>query len=578
MIQFNFETIRTRIRNRLAASTEWKEILYHSTNQRLIDAIALELAFQASYTERGLIESKWGKAQNKSSLLLQAPFIDYFPHRKIGSYGNLVISTSETFDATYSEDIIIPKWSIFSNGGDIKFTNPTAYNFRKTQTNLTIEVVQGTPLTKSYTASGNLFESVIVDNANIEDNYFECFVNGEAFTEIATIRLAEDGDAKVFTIENLTDFSGIKIIFGDDNFGYRLKAGDVVTFNYVETLGNSGDIGSDNIITTVETVFRNSLNNVIDMFCKNTEAISGGDDYEEIEEIRARGPKAYETKDKAVTKDDYENLIENYFSFAEKVVCWGEKEYSIDNNNPPGTFVPLEENLVHLAILSDLGENITSSQKTQIRNYLDDKKSPTDIIQFSDVEVIYLVFDVIAYISDSAYTDAAVTSNIQTVLETTYDVLNSTFKKGLYESDYVALIDNTEGVDHHNTILSYYKLHSFSSSGGPYLVDILLNVENIEPGSVEVYTKLDNEDFVLVCTDDGTGGWIPESGFSVTGTISYLIGEGNVTITSGLTQDQSRYSVKVTFNNLSEDLELTQRFQIYGYAESTITIVYMEGV
>ena len=95
---WDFEGIKERIKSRLALLSDWADILLYGTNERLIDAMAYILDKFAVYGEYLLRESKWQLAQNRPSLLYQAPYLKYIPYRKQGANGYVEISTDEDYE------------------------------------------------------------------------------------------------------------------------------------------------------------------------------------------------------------------------------------------------------------------------------------------------------------------------------------------------------------------------------------------------------------------------------------------------------------------------------------------------
>lgn len=573
IVSFTYDAIKDRVLARLRSSDEWKDILYHSVNQRLIDAFAKELSYCQNNGEMFLSESKWNIAYNITSLLAMTDFFSYTPYRKIGATGTLKISTSETFDATYPVQIAIPKYSYFSNGNDVYYTTTEDSVLFPSQEYIEIPVVQGIPKTYDYVASGNIYESIVINNDSIENEYYDLLVNGITWDTIENIRLADDGEDLVYTLKNKIDFSGIVLRAGNDYFGKKFDSGDVIEFKYIETLGSTGDILSTDIITTVESSFQDNNGTDVTLYCTNDDALSGGQDYEEKESIRANAPRFYQVGDRPLGLSDYIVILESY-SFITKANAWGEAEYNIDNSNPVGTYIAPEENVIHVVGLTSSNGSITSAQETTIRDDINLTKPPTDIIQFEDTLIVYLIFNTTAYISDRSYSGSSVQQNIINDLESRYSPALSTFGDSLYYSDYICLIDLSEGVNHHTTTLQLYVLKSFNTA---YEATISPLIENITTSSVSIYYKLTTAStYTLLATDDGVGGWNWESGYTGSGSIVYSTGEATITVTSGITGTYSNYDIKVVFSIDDNDVTLTQRNQILLYGDNNITTQYME--
>jgi hypothetical protein len=573
MVDFSFSAIQQRVLARLRASNNWGDILYNSVNYRLIDAFSAELAYASQNGSMLLYESKWNLALNRSSLLSQTDFFSYNVFRKIGATGTLKISTSETFNATYPIQILIPKYSMFSNGNNIYLCCTEDSVLFPNQEYISIPVVQGIAQSVSYVAAGNNFETIIVNNDSIENYIYDLYVNGNLWTKVDNIRLATSGTDLVYTLKNKIDFSGIILRAGNDYFGKKLEAQDAIEFKYIETLGDTGNILSTDIITTVESNFIDNNSNPVDLFCTNLTAIEGGSTYEDTESIRANAPRFYQTGNRAIGLIDYMVILEAY-SFIVKTNAWGESEYNIDNGNPLGTYISTQENVIHLCGMTTTGESISNAQETTIRNDINLIKPPSDIIQFEPVLSLYLIFNITAYISDRSYTGAVVTQNLITALSNAYSINLAEFKKPIYNSDYISMIDQVAGIDHHTTSIDLYALKSFTTA---YEADLSVFINDMTPSTIKVYYKTINATtWTLLATDDGVGNWNMEGGYSGSGSVIYNTGECNITIVSGISGDYIQYELKVVFSKDSNDVLLQKRSQILVYGDSLITTSYMQ--
>jgi hypothetical protein len=244
----------------------------------------------------------------------QTEFFNYVPHRKVGSKGIIRVSTDPDFIGDYPVTIDIPKYTEFSNG-TTSFVSTTSRILSPGQDYIDIDVIQGVPKSKQYEITsaqfpdGTDYVELILDNDSIENTMYDVSVNGITWSNVEHIRLAVDGEDQVYVIKNAIDMSGIVLQFGNDVFGKKLSIGDIVTLEFVETKGENGNILSANNVTTILGDFIDSNSQPVDLYCKNTDIIVGGTDYESIEAIRVNAPRSYQTGDRAMTRQDYETII-----------------------------------------------------------------------------------------------------------------------------------------------------------------------------------------------------------------------------------------------------------------------------
>jgi len=574
MIQFDADSIKERIKTRLQAKESWKNILFFSTNQRLIDIFAEELAYDMQYDEMLTTECKWNIAQQKTSLMAETKFFNYYPHRKIGSSGNLRVSTSKTFNTTYGVTISIPKYSVFKSSSGLSFSCTETTDLPIYDAYIDIPITQGIPMSETFTAIGDVYETFYIYNDSIENSVIDVYVNGTKWIKVDSIREAENIDSLNYVVTTLNDFSGISIKFGNDYFGKKLVEGDVVLVKYLETSGSNGNVDSSNIITKVSSTFYDINTDPVTLYCTNLVAISGGLDYEDIETIRDKAPATYATGDRAISKYDYKEIIES-FSFVKKAIVWGEAEYNEDAGNLPGTYVPVEENVVHVAVVSESDADLTNDEELEIRTELNNKKPPTDLVVFSDVIFTYIVFSVQAYVSDTNYALSTVKASIESTLENTYSLSSMNFFTPIRFSDYVALIDDVSGVDYHDTTVSYFILSKFNSS---YEGGIAIAMSNIEEGSVKIYARnstVVGSSFFQIGYDDGSGNLLGYGSYTFSAsTINYNTGEGNLIVISGLTEDYTSYIIKTEYSTTITNIIPTERNQIVSYGGSTVVAEY----
>lgn len=581
-MDFDTDSIRNRMITNLRSKASWANILFFSTNQRLIDIVSEDINNLAHYDEYLTRETKWTFAQNLSSLIYQQKYLGYDSHRIIGAKGNIRISSDSGFASPPTKTIEIPKYSIFTNDdATIKVTTIQNESLLTINNYIDVEVVQGIPREFTRTAIGELYEEMEVDNEAIENVTYELYVNNTLWEEIDNMRLAEDGEALVYEIENKPDSSGIILKFGNNIFGKKLEVGDTVVFKYIETLGAGGNITSEDIINKVESSIYDIDSARVEIFVTNVDPIDGGDGAEDIEDIRAKAPNAFQTGDRATTKADYKAiLLQN--DYVDKANVWGEYEYNQDEGNSPGTFIPLEENVVHVVAFSPGGTALTPTQINEILEYINDFKSPTSIVRFEDVVFIYMVFIIEAFVSDRSYTLSEVQNNIlygdtedYKGITIEYGIDNMNFEKNIYQSDYISHLDSIPGVNYHNSVINLYNLSVFNS---PYESTIAIPLFEITTGTIEVYVKNDvlSLDWTKIGVDNGVGGFTAEAGYDLTGsTINYLTGEGSLIVVSGLTGLYSDYEIKYYYSLVSDNIILTGRNQILRYGESTVTVQYI---
>ena len=598
IMKFDYDSVLARLKARVLSKLDGENLLLFSTNSAFLEAAAEEFADADMYDEFLTREAVWETAQGYNSIMKQVSFYDYKPHRKVGSAGYIRVSTSKTFDGSWGTNITIPKFTQMSGGG-LTFLSKESTYLAANANYVDIPVIQGEKTEKTIEITSTAYPelryaSIAIKDPDIENSLYSVKVNGVLWTEVNSIRLATSNEDLYYTLQTLSDFSGVEITFGNGVFGKKLEYGDIVTFEYLPTKGEDGNVLSGGIITSVDTALKDESGSDVELFCTNLDALVGGSDYESVESIRSTAPLSFQTGNRAISSSDYATLIKQT-NLVDKVQVWGEKEINEDAGNKPGTYVESSENLIYITGITvdpetGIGLPLSESSKSLIREALNDKKGTTDILQFVDTQVVYVTFESEVYISNTKYSSEQVIGNVHNALASEYSLSEAAYKKNLYFSDYYKTIDAAEGVDHHRTTLSFSEFFKFSSA---YLVSMNINLANIMPGTVKLYirdTAADGE-WSQLGHDNGSGILVgdqidpddPSQGsYDLnSATISYLDGTiGDVIITYGLDQPFSNYEIRVDFalqDSEEGDLNLKYRQQLFAYYKDKI-ITHIMGV
>lgn len=598
VMKFDYDSVLARLKARVLSKLDGENLLLFSTNSAFLEAAAEEFADADMYDEFLTREAVWETAQGYNSIMKQVSFYDYKPHRKVGSTGYIRVSTSKTFDGSWGTNITIPKFTQMSGGG-LTFLSKESTYLAANANYVDIPVIQGEKTEKTIEITSTAYPelryaSIAIKDPDIENSLYSVKVNGVLWTEVDSIRLATSNEDLYYTLQTLSDFSGVEITFGNGVFGKKLEYGDIVTFEYLQTKGEDGNVLSGGIITSVDTALKDESGSDVELFCTNLDALVGGSDYESVESIRSTAPLSFQTGNRAISSSDYATLIKQT-NLVDKVQVWGEKEINEDAGNKPGTYVEASENLIYITGITidpetGIGLPLSESSKSLIREALNDKKGTTDILQFVDTQVVYVTFESEVYISNTKYSSEQVIGNVHNALASEYSLSEAAYKKNLYFSDYYKTIDAAEGVDHHRTTLSFSEFFKFSSA---YLVSMNINLANIMPGTVKLYirdTAADGE-WSQLGHDNGSGILVgdqidpddPSQGsYDLnSATISYSDGTiGDMIITYGLDQPFSNYEIRVDFalqDTEEGDLNLKYRQQLFAYYKDKI-ITHIMGV
>ncbi len=613
-MNFDRDSVIDRMVTKLRGKASWSQILFYSTNKRLIDVVGDEIAELARYGEENKKETRWKYAQNRTSLVAQCESKRYRPHRKIGATGSAWISANKAtfsnywnsytpyvvgdlardggyiYEVTidnidtipsanqgvgkawvrksfiYPNIVPIPKYTalkatdgaIYSTIADTSLTTVGDY--------VEIPVVQGIKKTYTVVAEGNPFEEIEISLSDIDDAIYEVKVNNISWREVEYIQAAEESEA-VFELENKVDFSGIYLKFGNDITGKSLSKGDTITFIYLETKGSSGNITTKGAINSVEDSLIDNNGVTVPLFAHNDDAIVEGKDYETADEIRLNASQFAQSEGLLAGEPNYEQFLRS-FPFVQKAVVWGAYQRNKDEGRDLWEYVPTNENLVFISAYTtgDTPVQLTSEQKVQIIEEAVTKNAPTDILSFVDTQFVYMDIHVEAFIKSTDYRLSDMKTLIQKKLWDEYNISKKDFKEDLYNTPFDSFIQNIEGIHHHNSYLTFFDEVLFTSQG-PYTAAGIIPLAPLLPSTVKVYvmdTSLEAPVWELVAHDDGNGNLTGDNAFVVaSSTVIYATGAVTVNVTTGLSKAFQNYKVKMGGRLVSEDAIIETRNQVF---------------
>lgn len=549
---FDYDSIITELQNRLSLLSDWVNSLFLGVYQRIIDMIAYateKIVYVAEflYTEAGFIT-----ATLRESVMPVCKVLSYTPHRKIGASGNLSLSADSSFSATYvytGESVTIPKWTQFKNSAGDTFvycTEETIY-YKNTVGSISIPVSEGVYTEYIHTALGNASEVITLYSDSIDNDNIEVFIVNSDNEVLYTVNICGvNGIANELffindlvnyycKIENLNDFQGIKLTFGDGVSVRQLSANERVMIKHAITNGEDGNIGSTGIITSIQDTLYDATDTEVTLYVTNGEEISNGQDIETLTSIQYNAPLLWQSGYRAGTKADWAILLEAH-SYIHKAKVWTNEDLISSNEE--------DVNKVFVTAVSTDGSDLTTSQRSVVNLYMKDYKSPSELIEWADLQIIWLLTKIEGWVSTGSFT--AMESSIFDTLDEEYGILNVDFKQNVYESEFIDTLNNIANLDHHNSEL-YYMEKNFNSVTsnhtlwGIYTSGTAAQKTLLKPETLELYLNMVymSGTPLLVGKDvTGVGSIIGQNGHSISGgAINYdtgVISFNDTTITDNL--------------------------------------------
>lgn len=464
----------------LQQDPSWKVVANDSVVAALVRSNAEELAEAARYAEYQFKESKWDTAQNISSILAHSNLIGYAPKRKISARGKIYISKSPLIHyvgRTISTEKFKKGISSWAYNKGLKVYSTSTITDSKGNSYVaipsmlsagspyaTLKIIQGERKTlfldintirQTATVSKldpYIYIPVVIKNCEAADNteskqFFRVYVAYANESDLSDITYKEYRVVDSLLLSNTGDYD-VEVyndLYSRDLFYFKFnndpQRGSTLNISqssslvglkidYLESKGAEGNLVNSFETFTVEGVYspEDISNKTYTLYGVNLESIIGGTEEETASEIKQKAPKNYITYYGAGTKEAYEkaisslvlNFIYNDTSYTltpKKVKVYGGEENTTGGTRRVTYITFLANNLEDLASQSTISEDFYSTIGDNLELYLDNLKSPQDILRFKAPKYIPFALSLTCTISRDGDSIEDNASNIRNYIE-----------------------------------------------------------------------------------------------------------------------------------------------------------------
>ena len=519
-VDIDFESIVIDLQNRLKLQDSWKDIGASGTGETLIELFAYVLTNGLYYTERRATESYLQTARLLSSVKNLVALIGYLSKRKTSSVGILTFSIA----VATSKNVYIPKYTQCASSDGTLFITIEDAVIIKGQTSVGVKAIQGQIAQLEVSASGSISQEYLINNTNVENSAsitnptLNVYVDNVLWMKVDSF-IDSVSDSTHYKVINEIDDT-VTIVFGDDITGASPIVGSTILIKYVRSDGLAGNVTNTGLITTLNSVIYDEEGVAVTVTVTNNVSFLGGDDAEDIEEIRYEAPRVFKTGDRAVNRTDYIAILENYPGVA-NVNVWGEKEEA----DLLGVDAILAlRGMVRISIILQNWILPDTAFKSMLSTYLyDEKAEMTDRYEY----ITPTILDIIAVVELKATTGSSLSDaqiNAEAAINDQF-VLGGTTNLGeiIKYSNILAAVNDLDDIAYANMILEVRRVLT-TGYNSSYGFGALLDCLPIKPGTVRLFI-----DDVYLTTDvdngDGTGHFTLATPYVISGTINYSTGE-----------------------------------------------------
>lgn len=352
----DFDLIKSNLKDFLKSQDTFTDYDFDGSGLNvLLDVLAYNTHYNAMYTNLAVNEMFLDSASKRDSVISIANNYGYLPTSRTSAVAQIALSIP--IGSNTSRTLSLPKYSPFSAtvaGVTYNFYNILESIGVRNESTATydfaaVKIYEGTPVIERF----NILDSskIILQNQHIDVSTIKVSVQDPTSLLSSSYKYAE----KVITLTSTSEVFFVREIenqlyqlyFGKDNLGKEPPVGSVVTVEYMVSHGADANgiklftysgpsFGTVPVITVLQTA-------------------TGGRELETIDEIKYNVSHKYKVQDRAVTSNDYADIIKSNYPNIDAIACWGGE-----------TMSPPVYGKVYICIKPKTSLFLTSSEKNYI--------------------------------------------------------------------------------------------------------------------------------------------------------------------------------------------------------------------
>jgi hypothetical protein len=417
LVNLDFDTLKSTLKTYLKNQSQFADYDFDGSNMSvLLDILTYNTHLNAFYMNMAVSEMFLDSAQLRNSIISKSKELNYIPRSAKSSKATVNISFPQSNLSIFQ----IPFGTRFtgkSGNGTFTFTTDQSYILYPSGGKFTsnVDIYDGNYTTDAFVVDTSVeAQRFIMSNDNIDTDSLTVIVseNGGQTNAVytkATNLYGLTPTSNVYFIQ-ATEDTKYELVFGDGVFGNYPLNGSVVYSNYRISSGGTSD-GSTNFTLDDNLAPINGIGS-IQSTINVIAAAAGGFTAENIESIRFNAPRHYQTQDRAVTTNDFKNLVLINFRDVKAVNVYGGE--TITNT--------VEYGKVYIAAVTYSGAPLSNYEKQDIEVFLSDKCTMGVVPRVIDPDYLYLIVTSnVKYNPDSTVNSPSDIKNIVTNAITTYN-------------------------------------------------------------------------------------------------------------------------------------------------------------
>lgn len=440
----DFDQIKTSIKDYLRANSTFTDFDFEGSNfSVLIDTLAYNTYITAFNSNMIVNESFLDSATLRENVVSLARNIGYVPRSRTAAKAIVSFAvpvTTNTSIVTLQAGLVCVG-SVDNTSYTFSIPDDISANVVNGEASFnSIDVYQGTFLTKQFIVDGSLDQRFILNNSFIDTSTISLYVKGINDSGVGVEYFSVDNilevnsNSKIYLLQEVQD-EKYELLFGDGLIGQKLENNSVITVNYIVTDGEEGNGASSFSFAGSVRNAEGATINIGSVSITTNQSSQNGSEIESVDSVKYFAPRIYSSQYRAVTSRDYEAIIKKIYPDTESVAVVGGEEL-----DPP------EFGSVSISIKPKNGTFVSDFNKQQIINKLRQYSISGINQKIIDLKLLYVEIDSSIYYNYNQVSslESLKTKVINSLTEYSKSVDLNSFGGRFKYSKVLQIIDNTD--------------------------------------------------------------------------------------------------------------------------------------
>ena len=252
-----------------------------------------------------------------------------------------------------------------------------------------------------------------------------------------------------------------------------------ITYNVSDGINSNTDIYT---INTINSSIYDINDNLVSVSVTNITAANGGDNEERIEEVRRNAPSVFRTQWRAVTKQDFKDLILAESGIGKVIIL---DHTDVNNIGIYG---------VKIAAIAEDGGYLGNGLKNKIMSMLDTRRLLTTHVELIKPDIVPVNIDV-TITKGSNYSTLLVVNNIKTKIAEYLTWKNRDFDENVSAMDIYKIINSITGVTFADNLVLKEKKNIYVNSS--------YTTGNTVISVIDTLNMLENNMYITILNNEG---------------------------------------------------------------------------